>query len=260
MQMDWLIKTFNNQFKNKKLRRKYMIRYRPEDKEELITLLQNRAINLAEIDTCKIKNMSGLFKNVSRHSISGIGEWNVSNVTDMSHMFDRFKTFEEDLSKWDVSNVKDFSGMFYTASIVTSDFRNWKLRPKADLSYMFHNCETFNLEKLPQIPASAITTSMFGDSRTRQVNEKKRFNVCHLDIYSITNCDEVESKIGEKGFFANSLPELRKNILENKQLFFYALEKEKLGCFVTREMLGRAVVSEEAYALAYFEKKCSWIR
>merc|ERR1719326_1555566 len=50
-----------------------------------------------------------------------IGEWDVSSVTDMSHMFS-YKSlfsgataFNGDISKWDVSSAKDMSSMFLSA-------------------------------------------------------------------------------------------------------------------------------------------------
>ena len=38
--------------------------------------------------------------------------WDVSNVTDMSLIFNDAKEFNKDISKWNVSNVTDMSSMF----------------------------------------------------------------------------------------------------------------------------------------------------
>jgi surface protein len=40
-----------------------------------------------------------------------ISKWDVSNVTNMEHMF-AGSTFNNDISNWDVSNVEGFNGMF----------------------------------------------------------------------------------------------------------------------------------------------------
>ena len=45
-----------------------------------------------------------------------ISNWNVSNVTDMSDMFNDTE-FNGDISKWDVSNVTDMSDMFINSEI-----------------------------------------------------------------------------------------------------------------------------------------------
>ena len=42
-----------------------------------------------------------------------ISKWDVSNVTNMSCMFDYNSQFNGDISKWDVSNVTDMSNMFF---------------------------------------------------------------------------------------------------------------------------------------------------
>ena len=38
-----------------------------------------------------------------------IGNWDVSNVTDMSNMFFLATSFNQDIGDWDVSNVTDMS-------------------------------------------------------------------------------------------------------------------------------------------------------
>ena len=38
-----------------------------------------------------------------------IGNWDVSNVTDMSFMFTNATSFNQDIGNWDVSNVTDMS-------------------------------------------------------------------------------------------------------------------------------------------------------
>ena len=46
---------------------------------------------------------------------SDISEWDVSRVTDMTHMFYYAEPFNSDLSQWDVSRVTDMSSMFHNA-------------------------------------------------------------------------------------------------------------------------------------------------
>ena len=50
---------------------------------------------------------------IKRHG--KIGDWNTSEVTDMSCLFSDYKHFNQDISKWDVSKVTDMTKMFYGA-------------------------------------------------------------------------------------------------------------------------------------------------
>jgi len=44
--------------------------------------------------------------------MAGIGNWDVSNVQDMSSMFGGCSSFNQPLNDWDVSNVENMSFMF----------------------------------------------------------------------------------------------------------------------------------------------------
>lgn len=59
-------------------------KYHPQNKEELKALIENLEINLGEIDTSKITDMSYLFRESEREDFKGIDTWDTSNVTDMS--------------------------------------------------------------------------------------------------------------------------------------------------------------------------------
>ena len=49
-----------------------------------------------------------------------IGNWDVSNVTNMSGMFNT-SVFNQDISTWDVSSVTDMNGMFLGATDFNQD-------------------------------------------------------------------------------------------------------------------------------------------
>ena len=86
-------------------------RYTPHTKLELRKLILDEDIELKDIDTSHITDMSHLFEPVletseqARFFFDGIETWDVSNVTDMSYMFCFAKNFNQDISNWNVSKV-----------------------------------------------------------------------------------------------------------------------------------------------------------
>ena len=76
--------------------------YFPETKRELKDIIKQRIesegneVDLNDIDTSKITDMSELFKNLAFNG--DISQWDVSNVTDMHEMFAICKSFNQDIS------------------------------------------------------------------------------------------------------------------------------------------------------------------
>ena len=139
--------------------------YTPKDKYELIKYIeekikkeglgtQNEPLDLNDIDTSKITDMSSLFdtldgelRTLSWNGHFDISDWDVSNVKNMMLMFRRSR-FDGDLSGWDVSNVKDIYGMFAESefSAENGDISGWDVSEVANMNYMFYDSP---LEKNP---------------------------------------------------------------------------------------------------------------
>ena len=54
-----------------------------------------------------------------------ISKWNTSNVTDMSHMFQCAKEFNQDIGNWDTSCVTNMNWMFRGATNFNEDIGRW---------------------------------------------------------------------------------------------------------------------------------------
>ena len=67
-----------------------------------------------------------------------ISGWDVSNVEDMSHMFDD-SSFNGDISMWDVSKVKNMSYMFNNSKF-NGDISKWDVLDGCDTIDMFGGC------------------------------------------------------------------------------------------------------------------------
>ena len=81
--------------------------------------------------------MSGLFYESQRDNYTGIESWDVSNVTDMTAMFFRVKSFNVDISNWDVSNVWSMAGMFFGAESFNQDISRWDVSNAKFMDDMF---------------------------------------------------------------------------------------------------------------------------
>ena len=73
-----------------------------------------------------------------------IENWDTSNVTDMSHLFENKTEFDEDISKWNTSNVTNMSYMFSNAIHFNQNIGNWNTSNVKNMEYMFNLAHFFN--------------------------------------------------------------------------------------------------------------------
>ena len=105
-------------------------KHTPKTKTALITAIREEIklfgsrADLNCIDTSAITNMRELFNKFKTFN-GDISEWDVSHVTDMSDMFNG-SDFNGDISQWDVSNVKDMTAMF-ESSRFSGDISGWNV-------------------------------------------------------------------------------------------------------------------------------------
>ena len=119
------------------------MKHTPQTKEELQKLVNDLSINLGDIDTSKITDMSGLFFDTPRTHFVGIEDWNVSKVENMACMFEEAEYFNQDISKWDVRNVEDMSSMFNNAKAFNQDISSWDVSNVKNMAEMFAYAESF---------------------------------------------------------------------------------------------------------------------
>ena len=85
------------------------------------------------IDACLKESTTG---DCSDDPYGPVGEWDVSNVVDMSYLF-TLTNFNGDISKWDVSRVIDMSHTFASTSF-NGDISKWDVSKVAYMSHMAH--------------------------------------------------------------------------------------------------------------------------
>lgn len=122
------------------------LKYQVKDKAELQQIISyivyeiDPCANLNWLDVSKITNMNGLFHETPFNG--NISDWDVSNVKDMSNMFDHcieFTGINTNLSNWNVSQVEKMRAMFYTCSFngIYNDLANWDVSNVKDMTTMF---------------------------------------------------------------------------------------------------------------------------
>ncbi|WP_086251424.1 DarT ssDNA thymidine ADP-ribosyltransferase family protein [Campylobacter devanensis] len=119
-------------------------RYYPKTKDELRSLVIAESVNLGDIDTSAITDMSELFYKIERKDFSGIESWDVSSVTDMRGMFVGVENFNQPLDSWDVSSVVNMGGMFAGCENFNQPLNNWNVSSVTDMRGMFYGCYDFN--------------------------------------------------------------------------------------------------------------------
>ncbi|NVN18356.1 BspA family leucine-rich repeat surface protein [Muricauda sp. HICW] len=94
-------------------------------------------------DLSEVTNLSHMFAEAT--SFNGdISDWITSNVTNMSYMFAVATSFNGDLSEWDTSNVTDMLAMFYEAELFNNDISGWDTSNVTTMEGMFGGALSFN--------------------------------------------------------------------------------------------------------------------
>ncbi|MFD1628742.1 BspA family leucine-rich repeat surface protein [Pseudopedobacter beijingensis] len=95
-------------------------------------------------DLSDVVDMSGMFQDAKAFN-GDIASWNVSNIDNMSAMFAGALAFNRSLSNWDVTKVKDMSGMFQNATLFNQTLA-WgnKTGVVTHMNNMFSGASAFN--------------------------------------------------------------------------------------------------------------------
>ena len=74
----------------------------------------------------------------------GIGDWDVSAITDMSYLFKGRVWFNADISRWDVSRVENMEGMFQGAHYFDQPIGSWNVSKVKTFDCTFDQALSFN--------------------------------------------------------------------------------------------------------------------
>ena len=112
-----------------------------KNKSELPSDLIN--VPIGNWDVSNVTDMSKLFSDMELLNES-LNNWNVSNVTNMSLMFTRCTSFNQPLDKWNVSNVTNMDGMFFFCRKFNTSLNDWNVSNVTTMRGMFGYCRSFD--------------------------------------------------------------------------------------------------------------------
>ena len=148
---------------------------------------------LANFDTSNVTNMSDMF-NYTKISANALINWDVSNVTNMSAMFAHNSQIEslESLSKWDTSNVTDMFGMFISSSNITSlnGLSNWDVSNVTNMGSIFQSLNLItNLDQLINWDTSKVTNMASLFHRCSNITSLN--GLSNWDVSNVTNMNST---------------------------------------------------------------------
>ena len=112
---------------------------------EIIPYIRNLPLNNETIHNAVYFYLQGgKNKDVIIKKYGLIGDWNTSEVTDMSKLFWGLDDFNEDISKWDTSKVTDMELMFFWAESFNQPIGEWNTSKVTNVEYMFSRAISFN--------------------------------------------------------------------------------------------------------------------
>jgi surface protein len=120
-----------------------------------------------------------------------IGNWNTSNVTDMSEMFGVDAAganpifFNQNIGNWDTSSVTNMAGMFRGAKFFNQNIGNWNTSNVTNMSDMFRKANAFN-QNIGNWDVSQVT-DMSGMFANDLFNEPEDYAFANGGSLSIEN-------------------------------------------------------------------------
>ena len=105
-----------------------------------------KLLSVDQWGTGKWTSMAGAFRGCKNLTLNATDAPDLSNVTDMSHMFAGAASFNLPIGSWDTSKVTNMSYLFEDAGVFNQPIGSWNTSNVMDMHDMFHNATAFNQE------------------------------------------------------------------------------------------------------------------
>jgi surface protein len=132
----------------------------------------------------KLENGGQYFEGCSELNISAKDAPDLSETTNLSHMFRLCFKFNAAIGHWDVSGVSDMRGMFYGASSFNQDISQWNVSSVTNMWCMFSGASSFN-QPIGGWDVSKVTAMMFMFSDAISFNQP----LASWNVSSVTNME-----------------------------------------------------------------------
>ena len=126
-----------------------------ETKDQLKSIIRERYNNnksfvyLSDIDVSELNDLSSIFDGL-KIEVVDISGWDTSNVTTMAYMFAECEDIKKiiGIENLDVSKLQSANAMFYGCqNLVELDLTNWNPISLENMSNMFYNCSNLKIIK-----------------------------------------------------------------------------------------------------------------
>ena len=132
-----------------------------------VTNASNAFHNLTNLESVpatipsSIRLTSYMFSRIPNFNDPNIQKWDMSQVTDISGMFNEATSFNQPLNDWDVSNVEQMRSTFYGARAFNHPLNNWNVSKVTNMKSMFGNNHTYKQDLSMWNTASLIDGTTF---------------------------------------------------------------------------------------------------
>ena len=172
------------------------------------------SIDLSNFNTSNVTDMSSMFQSCINLTSLDLSNFNTSNVTNMSSMFNSCVDLSTlNLSNFNTSNVTTMHSMFYNCQSLTEiDLSNFDTSSVVFFSYMFYNCLKLVSVKLNNSITSVTQSmnNMFQNCQMLSSIDLSNFDTSSVNalanmFYGCTNLTKIDiSKFTSKELINNA--------------------------------------------------------
>ena len=170
-------------------------------------------LDLGDFNTSNVTNMSNMFRACKSLTSLDLSSFNTSKVTNMNDMFYRCSSLTNlDLSGFNTSKVTDMYCMFsYCQSLTSLDLSSFNTSNVTDMSNMFDGCSSLTSLDLSGFNTSSVTDmqSMFWNCSSLTSLDLSNFNISNVtNMTSIfVGCTSINN-LDISSFYFKSLYEI----------------------------------------------------